>query len=169
MLNPEWGLIVWTLITFGIAAFILWRYAFGPLQRVMDERRRRIQESIETADEARQEAGQLLEEYKRTLAQVRQEADELMEKARQAGDEARSEMLDDAKQQAQRTLQRAHEQIERDTEAAAQELRGQVADLTLLAAQKLATKTLSAEDHARLIEEALQEARLDDLHLGVLE
>ena len=67
MLNQQWGLIVWTLITFGIALFVLWRFAFGPIQKLIDERRAHISESIETADETRAEAARLLAEYRETL------------------------------------------------------------------------------------------------------
>ncbi len=53
MLNTEWGLMVWTLITFGIALFILWKFAFGPIQKVIDERRADIQNSTDAAEETR--------------------------------------------------------------------------------------------------------------------
>ena len=82
MLNTEWGLMIWTFITFGIAVLILWKFAFGPLQRVIDERRARIQESMDAAEETRAEAQRLLDEYKQTLAQVRGEAEEILERSR---------------------------------------------------------------------------------------
>jgi len=71
MLNTQWGLMVWTLITFGISVAVLWKYAFGPLQRIIDQRRAQIGESMEAAEAARAEAARLLEEYKQTLAKVR--------------------------------------------------------------------------------------------------
>lgn len=166
MLNISWGLMIWTLITFGIAVFILWKYAFGPLQRVMDERSQRIRESIKTAEESRDEAYRLLDEYKQTLARVRSEADEILERSRRAGEQARAETVGQAREEAERLLARAHEQIERDTQTALQRLRDEVADLTMLATQKVTGKVLTQEDHLRLIEEALSEANLDDLELG---
>ena len=157
MLNSQPGLMIWTLITFAIAVFVLWRYAFGPLQRIMDERRQGIQESITAAEETRAEAARLLEEYKETLTKVRGEAEEILERSRQAGESVKSEIMAEAKEQAERTLARAHEQIERDTRAAVQQIKTQVADLTLLAAEKVATRSLTDADHRRLIEEALRE------------
>ena len=68
------GLTVWTLLTFGIAVFVLWKYAFGPLQHMIDARRANIQESMDAATETRAEAQRLLDEYKQTLANVRGEA-----------------------------------------------------------------------------------------------
>ena len=115
MLNTEWGLMVWTLITFGIALFILWKFAFGPIQKVIDERRADIQGSTDAAEETRAEAHRLLEEYKATLAKVRGEAEEILERSRTTGEHAKAEILAAAKAQSERVLVQAHEQIERDT------------------------------------------------------
>jgi F-type H+-transporting ATPase subunit b len=166
MLNPSWGLMVWTVITFGLAVFILWRYAFHPLQTYIDERRRRIQESMETAEEARIEAHQLLDEYKQTLASVRSEADEILERSRHAGETAREEIVAEARAQAERAVARAQDQIERDTQAAVTQLRAEVADLTLLAAEKVVQKSLDDDEHKRLVDEALREIDLADVKLG---
>ncbi len=171
MLNAEWGLIVWTLVTFGVSVFILWKFVFIPVQRVIDERRANIQESIDTAGETRKEAAQLLDEYKQTLARVRAEADEILENAKRAGEETRTEVVTGARTEAERLVSRAHAQIERDTQAALQKLRDEVAELTLLAAQKVAGKSLTEADHKRLVDEALEEAlkqtHLDGLELGL--
>jgi F-type H+-transporting ATPase subunit b len=166
MLTISPGLLVWTLITFALALFILWRYVFGPVQRIIDERRERVQESLDTADATRQEAAKLLEEYKETLARVRAEADEILERSRRAGEATRAEVVGDARKEAERLVGKAHEQIERDTQAALQTLRDEVAGITLLAAQKVAGRSLTEKDHQRLIEEALREAHLDELEMG---
>jgi F-type H+-transporting ATPase subunit b len=166
MLNPSWGLMVWTVITFGLAVFVLWKYAFGPLQRYIDERRSRIQESIETAEDARAEAHRLLDEYKQTLASVRGEADEILERARHAGDQAKAQVVAEAHAQAERAIARAHDQIERDTQAAVAQLRAEVADLSLLVAQKVVRRSLDDEEHRRLVDEALKEIETTDLRLG---
>ena len=163
MLNTEWGLMVWTLITFGIAVFILWKFAFGPLQKVIDQRRDGIQESMDVAEETRAEAHRLLEEYKATLAKVRSEAEEILERSRTTGEHAKAEIMADAKAQSERVLAQAHDQIERDTKAAVRELKGQIAELTALATEKVAAASLSAADQRRLIDEALAELNVDQL------
>src|SRR5664279_3302458 len=81
MLNLSWGLMVWTLITFGIAAFVLVRFAFGPLQNMIDERRKTIQDSMDAAEQTRAEAHRIFEEYKETLAKVRTESEEILERS----------------------------------------------------------------------------------------
>src|SRR5450756_240489 len=159
MLNTEWGLMVWTLITFGIALFILWKFAFGPIQRIIDERRADIQGSMDAAEETRAEAQRLLEEYKATLAKVRGEAEEILERSRTTGDHAKAEIMAAAKSQSERVLTQAHEQIERDTRAALRELNA-------LATEKVAAGSLTAADQQRLIDEALAELNVDQLGMG---
>ena len=166
MLNMEWGLMVWTLITFGIAVFILWKFAFGPLQKLIDQRRAGIQESMDVAEETRAEAHRILDEYKVTLVKVRSEAEEILERSRTTGEHAKAEIMAAAKAQSERVLTQAHEQIERDTRAALRELKGQIAELTALATEKVAAGSLTAADQQRLIDEALAELNVDQLGMG---
>lgn len=166
MLSINPGLMVWTLICFGISVFILWRYAFGPLQRLLDERRNRIQASLDTAEETRAEALRLLEEYKQTLAKVRGEAEEILERARTSGESTKADILTQAKAQADRRLEQARQQIERDTRAALRDIKAEVADLALLVAEKVTAKSLTDDDHRRLIEDALSDVDLSDIETG---
>ena len=163
MLNTEWGLMVWTLITFGIAMFVLWKFAFGPLQKMIDQRRDRIQESMDAAEETRTEARRLLEEYEATLAKVRLEAEEILERSRTAGENAKAELVAEARAQSERLLTQAREQIERDTRTAVRELKGQIAELTALATEKVTARSLSEADQKRLIDEALSELKVEQL------
>jgi F-type H+-transporting ATPase subunit b len=163
MLNQQWGLMVWTFVTFGVSVFILWKFAFGPLQKIIDERRAGIQESMDVAEETRAEAHRLLEEYKATLAKVRTEAEEILERSRTTGEHAKAEIMAEARAQSERVLVQAHEQIERDTRAAVRELKGQIAELTALATEKVAASSLTAADQKRLIDEALAELNVEQL------
>ena len=163
-LNP--GQMIWTAITFAIAVFVLWRFAFGPLQKVIDERRARIAESLETAEETRAEAARLLAEYRETLASVRAESEEILERSRKAGQSSKDDIVEEARRQAQRTVEQAQEQIERDVRAALQQLKGEIAGLTMAATEQVIGKSLDDADHRRLIDEALSAANLDDLELG---
>jgi len=166
VLNTQWGLMAWTLITFSIAVFVLWKFAFGPLQKIIDERRAGIQESMDVAEETRIEAHRLLKEYKATLAKVRTEAEEILERSRTTGEHTKAEIMAAAKAQSERVLTQAHEQIERDTRAALRELKGQIAELTALATEKVAAGSLTAADQQRLIDEALAELNVDQLGMG---
>src|SRR5450830_1558091 len=146
MLNTEWGLMVWTLITFGIALFILWKFAFGPIQRIIDERRADIQGSMDAAEETRAEAQRLLEEYKATLAKVRGEAEEILERSRTTGESAKAEIVAEARRQSERLVAEAHEQIERDTRAALRELKGHFALIDAPATEKVTARSLNDAD-----------------------
>ncbi|HZL63732.1 MAG TPA: F0F1 ATP synthase subunit B [Thermoleophilia bacterium] len=163
MLNTQWGLMVWTLITFTIAVYILWKFAFGPIQRLLDERRQSVQDSMDAAEQARDEAHRLLDEYKETLAKVRLEAEEILERSRTTGEHAKAELMAEARAQSDRVLAQAHDQIERDTRAAVRELKGQIAELTALATEKVAAGSLSGKDQERLIDETLAELKIDQL------
>jgi F-type H+-transporting ATPase subunit b len=163
-LNP--GQMVWTAITFAIAVFVLWRFAFGPLQKVIEDRRAAIAESIATAEETRAQATRLLAEYRETLASVRAESEEILERSRKAGQSSKDDIVEEARRQAQRTVEQAQEQIERDVRAALQQLKGEIAGLTMAATEQVIGKSLDDADHRRLIDEALSAANLDDLELG---
>ena len=163
MLVPEPGLMIWTLITFGIAVLVLSLLAFKPLQKALDERRQSIQDSMDTAEETRVEALRLLDEYKVTLAKVRGDAEEILERSRTTGEHAKAEILAEARAQSERVLEKAHEQIERDTRAALRELKGQIAELTALATEKVTARSLNDADRSRFIDEALAELNVDQL------
>lgn len=166
MLEPHPGLMIWTAITFALAVFILWKYAFGPLQQIIDQRRAQIREAQEAVDAAREEATRELAAYQEQLASVRSEAEEILERSRRAGASTKAEIVEEARLQAERTVEKAHEQIDRDVRAALKELKEQVADLTVLATERVVGRSLSAADQKRLIEEALADIKPDDLEPG---
>jgi len=166
LLKIDPGLMIWTAVTFGIAVFVLWRFAFGPIEKIIDERRAKVAETIEAAEGTRAEAARLLAEYRETLASVRAEAEQILERSRKAGDSAKAEILEEARSQAQRTVEKAQEQLERDVRVALQELKGEIAGLTMLATEQVVGKSLDDDDHRRLIDQALKAANLDDLELG---
>src|SRR4051794_33421402 len=89
------GLMVWTLVIFGITLYLLRRLAFGRIAAAIDERRRVVRENLEAAEKARDDAGRLLEEYREQLAAARQEASEIVERARRTGEELRRQMQED--------------------------------------------------------------------------
>ena len=78
------GLMIWTIVAFLITLFVLKRYAFGPIQRTIDERRERIRRALEEADHARDEARRLLEEHRSLIGQARGQAEEILSEARRA-------------------------------------------------------------------------------------
>lgn len=163
MLDPEPGLMIWTLITFVILVVILKRYAFGPLQRVIDNRRNEILKNIQAAEDNRREAGRLLAEYKQSIADAKHEAEDIVERARKVGETTRVEIVSDAKEHARKEVDDARAQIQRETRKAVREIRDQVADLAILAAEKVTASAISREDQVRLLDEAVSEIDFEKL------
>jgi F-type H+-transporting ATPase subunit b len=164
LVSPNVGLMIWTLLAFLIAMLILRKYAWPAITAALDKRQHAIVESIETAEKTRTEAQELLQEYRERLREARRQADEIIARARKAGDVQERESLEKAKIQREELLEQTRRDIEAETRRAIQEIRGEVADLTVIATEKVTRKTLDEDDQKRLVEEALGE--LDFTTLG---
>jgi F-type H+-transporting ATPase subunit b len=151
------GLMIWTLLAFVVALLILRKYAWPQITRILDQRQHQIEDSIDAAERTRQEADELLAEYRQRLADARAQADEIVAKAERAGEVAEREGLDAAKVKREELLEQTRRDIEGETARAIQEIRREVADLTVAATEKVTKKTLSTDDQKRLVEEALSE------------
>ena len=151
------GLMIWTLIAFGITFWVLKRFAFGPIQRTIDERRERIREAVNEADNARAEARELLEQHRALISQAKGEAGEILAEARKVADAQLARAKEETEADRQRRLEETRKQIEAETSRALEQIRGEVADLTLIATSRVVGRTLTEEDHRRLIDEAIGE------------
>jgi F-type H+-transporting ATPase subunit b len=161
------GLMIWTIVCFLIALFVLKRYAFGPIQKMIDERRERIRRSLEDAEEAREEARRLLEEHRSLIGQARSEGEQILAEARRVAESQRERVKEETEAERQRRLEDIKRQIEAETQRALGQIRAEVAELTLAAASKVTRKTLDSEDDRRLIEEAVSEldfSALEEAH-----
>ena len=163
LVSPELGLMIWALLAFGITLYLLNKLAFPRIAEALDRRRRAIEESIESAQLAKQEADQLLEEYRARLREAREQAEDIVVRARKAADNLADETKAAASRQREELLAAASRDIEHETRRALDELRKEVADLTVMATEKITRKSLDPEDHRRLIEEALSEVDFSQL------
>jgi F-type H+-transporting ATPase subunit b len=150
------GLMIWTLLAFGLTFFVLRRWVFGPVQNMIDERRKRIRESIEEADRAREEARKLLEQHRQLIAEARSDADRILSEARRVADAQRERVKEETEADRQRRLEETKRQIQAETQRALEQIRAEVADLALIAAQKVTAKALDREDQKRLIQDAVR-------------
>jgi F-type H+-transporting ATPase subunit b len=157
LVTPNVGLMIWTLLAFGFALLILRKLAFPRIQEALERRRKTIEESIDAAERTRAEADQLLQEYRERLREAREQADEIVSRARKAADKTGDDARIQAKETREHLLEDARRDIEQETRRSIGQIRREVADLTVLATEKVARKSLTPEDHQRLIEEALQE------------
>ena len=151
------GLMIWTLVSFAITLYILKRYAFGPAQKYIDDRRDRIRATIDEADRARDEARSLLEEHKALLGQARSDAEGILAEARRIADAQQQRMREETEEDRQRRLEETTRQIDQARIQALNDLKQAVAELSLEAAEKITRKSLTDADQKRLIDEALAE------------
>jgi F-type H+-transporting ATPase subunit b len=151
------GLMIWTLVCFAITFFVLRKYAFGPIQRTIDERRERIRKVVEEADHARAEARDLLEQHRALIASAKSEAADILAEARKVGDAQIERVKQEADVERQRRLDETKRQIEAETKRSLDLIRTEVADLTLEATARVTGKVLDGEDQRRLIDEAIAE------------
>jgi F-type H+-transporting ATPase subunit b len=163
LVSPSLGLMIWTLLAFGITLYLLNKLAFPRIAAALDRRRVAIQESIDAAQRAKQEADELLEEYRARLREAREQADDIVARSRKAAENVADEMKVQAAQQREALLANARRDIEHETRRALEELRKEVADLTVMATEKITRKSLNEEDHRRLIEDALREVDFSEL------
>jgi F-type H+-transporting ATPase subunit b len=151
------GLMIWTIVCFLVVLFVLRRYAFGPVQQMIDARRERIASAIDEADRARAEARELLEEHRKLIGQAKTEAEEILSEARRIGEAQRERVKAEAEEDRQRRLEETRRQIEQATQQALGQIRDEVGKLSLLAAEKIVRKSLTDADQRTLIDEALAE------------
>jgi len=153
-INP--GLIIWTLVVFGILLFILWRWGFPVLVRSVEERERRIQKQLEEAEKANAEAQRLLEEHRKQIAATRSEAQEILAKAKAVSQKERETLLAKAREEYDALLNRARKDIDAETEKAIQALRREAVELSIAAASRVIEANLDTEANRRLVSEFLE-------------
>jgi F-type H+-transporting ATPase subunit b len=166
LIEVRTGLMIWTLVCFAITFFVLKRFAFGPVQKIIDERRQRIRQALDEADNARAEARRLLEEHRSMMQQARGDAEQILAEARRVAESQSERMRDELEVDRQRRIEETTKQIEAETRRALEQIRSEVADLTLLATSRVTGKVLTDDDHRRLIDEAVRELDFSVLEGG---
>jgi F-type H+-transporting ATPase subunit b len=166
LITPDVGLTIWTLVVFAISLYILRKYAFPRITKALDERRESIAQTLDAADRTRHEAEQLLAEYRERLKEARAQSDEIVQRARQTADAHDKEARERGREMVAEAAQRAQREIEVATKRALDDLRKEVADLTIMATEKVTRKTLDDADQRRLVEEALSELDFSGLSSG---
>jgi F-type H+-transporting ATPase subunit b len=157
LVSPGLGLMIWTLVLFGFTMWVLSKVAFPKIQEALDKRAKTIADSIDVAERQRRESDELLAEYRGRLAEAREQADEILARARKAADTAEAEATTAGREKREELVSAAKRDIEAETRRSLQQIRREVADLTVLATEKVTRKSLTPEDQKRLVEEALGE------------
>jgi F-type H+-transporting ATPase subunit b len=166
LVSPGLGLMIWTLIIFLFTMAVLKRLAFPPIQEALDKRARAVAENIEASERQRQEADELLQEYRARLQEAREQAEDILARSRKAGDAAKADATEEGRAKREELVSAAKRDIEAETRRSLEQIRKEVADLTVLATEKVTRKSLDDADHKKLVEEALAEVDFSALSGG---
>ncbi|MCH8982076.1 F0F1 ATP synthase subunit B [candidate division KSB1 bacterium] len=153
--NP--GLIFWTAITFIILVLILKRVAWKPILTALDNREKQIADSLNKAEQAKKDAQKILEENQASLAKAEEESKKIIDESRGFADNLKEQMLKESKDQQQKIIEDASAEIERKKNAAFEELKNQIAEISIIAAEKIMKENIDADKNKKIVEKYLTE------------
>jgi F-type H+-transporting ATPase subunit b len=148
-------LFVSTLVLFLIFALVLGKFAWKPLLQIIAEREKTVREQVEGAEKARNEAQALLDKRLEMLKDATREREEMIARATQEAEHVKNQLMGKARAEAEQVVQKALAQIEREKTKAILELRSQVADLAMTAAEKIVRSSLTPEVQRKLVDETI--------------
>ena len=154
-LGVNWPILITQVVTFIILLLLLRLFAYKPIMRMMDERSKRIRESIDQAESVKQASLHAEEQVKKQLEEASREGQERLARALKAGEDVKQKAQADARREAEALIERARGEIRQERDDAIGEVRREFADLTVLAAGKVIEKSLDKEEHRELIEKVL--------------
>ena len=153
-----WGNLIWQCLAFGLLIFLLQKFAYSPIVKMLDERATRISDSIQQAEQIKADNAAASKRAQEVIAEAQQTTREMLAQAQQQSQRTISAAQAEAREQREKLLRDAHAQIETDTARAKEELQREVASLAIMAASKVVGKSLDTDDHYRLVDEALADA-----------
>ena len=151
------GVMLWTLVVFIILLVVLWKFAWGPILKALEDREKKIEDALTAADKAREEAARLTAENVGIIDKARDEASEMLAETKVRAEEMRHTIYERGRKEAELAVERARKEIELEKDHILETLRREMADITLEAASKVIEKTLDSEDHNRLAENVITE------------
>lgn len=153
-----WGNLLWQCLAFGLLAFLLYRFAYAPIIRMLDERANRVRESMEQAEQIKADNAAAAKRAEQIMVEAQNQTREILAQAHQMSQRTIAAAQAEAREQREKLLADAHAQIEADTQRAKEDLQREVARLAIMAASKVVGKSLDTQDHYRLVDEALADA-----------
>ena len=157
LLQFEPGLMIWTVVTFAVTFIALLLIAWKPLLRALDERERRIRESLEKAELAKAEAERAIAENQANMEASLRRSQELVAEARQEADRVRTQARDEAREESKRIIEEGRRQLEAERRATVADLRQEAAGLAISAAEQLLKRNLGEEENRQLVEEFIKQ------------
>ncbi|MDI9481331.1 MAG: F0F1 ATP synthase subunit B [Syntrophomonadaceae bacterium] len=155
---PNWYAIGWTAVNFFILFALLYKFAFNPINAILEQRTTTIESSLKHAEEVKVEVDQLRKEAQNNLTESRKEAQDIVARATKAAEEAKNEMIAKAKEESDNIKAKAEAEIKAATEQAKLELKDTAASLAIFAAERVLGRAINEEDHKRLVKDFVDEA-----------
>lgn len=149
-------LIIAQLINFAIVLFVLYKFAYGPILKMMNERTQKIEKGLKDSEESHKKLGEIMEKEKAVLIEARKVAQEILNKAEEAANKNKEEIIVSAKEQAQKILNDSAKKIETEKIQMMQEVKGEIADLVVLATSKLIAEKIDNKKDKELIKKVLE-------------
>ncbi len=157
LLNPDVGLMIWTVITFVCVAFVLGKFAWKPILKALDEREENLRATVRAADEARQAAERLKNEYDQQLAQVQTKGQEMIAQTQKEAQRLREEMLKAAQEESSRLTEKTRQQLAEEQRRLIQELRGEVVGVSVKMAEKILQSSIDKKVQDRFVDETIRD------------
>ena len=154
---PNPGIFLWTLVTFLIVLIILKAKAWAPLIAALDKRESDIRESLNAVEKAREDAENITKDYEKMVQKAKKESVEIISASREAGEKVKTEIITEAKSNAKKIMTDNLDQIEREKNKVIGEIRQQVVELSVMAAEKIIGKSLEKDDHNKMIQDTIKE------------
>jgi len=159
--TPDYGTIFWMLIIFGIVLFILKKFAWGPILKALKDRELSIAEALNSAEKARKDVAGLKASNDQIIAEARREKEIILKEARDIKDKIIAEAKNLANVEGQKSIESAKQQINAEKDAAINDIKIQVAELSVMIAEKVIRKQLeNPKDQEKLIEVLLKDMKL---------
>jgi len=157
LVQPDPGLAIWTIVTFLVLLWLLAKFAWRPILRVLEARQETIRKSLDDAQQARRDLEEVNRQSARILKDAHAQAESILNKSRAEADQFREEMKQKARADAETIIRETRGQIETETARALRQIRGEVVDLSVAIASKLIQRNFTKEDNSQLIEETLKQ------------
>lgn len=157
LLSPNVGLIIWIAITFGLLLILLRKFAWGPITSALDERENRIQDSMDQAERALAEAKKVQADNTKARREAEADAQRLLREAREEAERLRGEEVGKTREKIQEMQENAQAEIEREKQSALADLRKEVADLAIQAAEKILSENLDDNRQRKLVDDFIDD------------
>ncbi len=162
LVMPNPGTIIWMLIIFGVVLFILKKFAWKPILNALKEREESIANALNSAEEAKKEVAGLKADNEKIIAEARREKDAILKEAREIKEKIIAEAKEKAGTEAQKSIDQARQQIEAEKTAAISDIKKQVAELSVMIAEKVIKKELAGKGE----QEKMVDGLIDDIKLN---